>query len=109
MNLGKGTRAGATVLAGLLTFSLSVPAHADSATYGNSLHGASTNETLELRYTGAAWNYAGSGHAGAWFKYVRNGKQLTYKEVTQGRVEDKIWDSPKWGDKGRTYFYWGSK
>ena len=92
------------MIAGALTLGASNMAFA--ASFGNSLNGASSNEVLQIRYNGAAWNYSGSGYKNASFKYTRNGKTLLSKTATSGKVSGSVWDDLRWGDKYTTYFSW---
>ncbi|AOZ72073.1 hypothetical protein BK816_01150 [Boudabousia tangfeifanii] len=79
-----------------------------AATFGNNLNGASSVEVLQVKYNGAAWNYAGSGYKNAWFKYSRNGKTLMYKTVNRGRVTGSVWDNLwDWSKSQTTKFNWG--
>jgi len=95
---------GTLMIAGALALGCSNMACA--ASFGTSLNGASSNEYLEIRYEGAAWNYAGSGYKNAYFTYSRNGKTLLSKTATSGKVTGGVWDDLRWGDKYTTVFTW---
>ena len=82
-------------------------ADASVSRFGTAKCGASSEERYQVQYVGAAWNYPGSGHRKAGFRYTRGGKTISMKEVSNGRVTDTVWDSfTQWGDSGRTYFNW---
>ena len=95
---------GTLMLAGVLT--LGVTSTAFAKDFGTDLNGASSNEYLEIRYEGAAWNYEGSGYKNASFKYTRNGKTLLAKTATSGKFTGGVWYDLRWGDKYTTYFSW---
>ena len=77
-----------------------------AASFGSSSSGASSVESLQIRYNGAAWNYSNSPYKSTSFKYVRNGKTLTNKVAYNGKVTDSVWDDLRWGDKYTTKFSW---
>ena len=80
-----------------------------AATFGNSYNGASSEEVLQVKYDGAAWNYPGSGYSWASFKYSRDGKTLLTKTAYHGKVTGSVWDDLiRWGDKYRTKFTWNN-
>ena len=58
----------ALVLALTLTIGFGTVVYA--TTYGNLKNGASTEEVLQVKYNGAAWNYSNSGYDWASFKYT---------------------------------------
>lgn len=91
-------------LTGLAITTPSVTANA--ATFGNSNSGASSTESMQIRYTGAAWNYSKSPYKSTSFKYTRNGKTLLSKTAYNGKVTGSVWDDLRWGNKYTTKFSW---
>lgn len=95
------------VLMVAFALTIGVTSMAYAASFGSSLNGASTEEVLQVKYNGAAWNYSGSGYRNASFKYTRNGKTLLSKTATSGKVTGSVWDDLiHWGDKYTTKFSW---
>ena len=94
----------AIISAVFLTLSSSV---ACAATFGNKYSGASSVETMQVRYTGSAWNYKKSRYKSTYFKYVRGSRTLLYRFVSNGKVTGSVWDDMRWGNKYTTRFYWG--
>lgn len=93
---------------GLLTSALVVGAVSVSATtFGNSSSGASSTESYQIKYNGAAWNRDDSKYQSTFFKYTRNGITLTNKVAFNGKVTDSVFDDLRWGDKYTTKFSWG--
>lgn len=84
---------------------ISIPSNALAASFGNSSNGASTKETAQLYYSGAAWNYSGSGYKFASFKYTSEGKTLLTKTARSGKVTGGVWDSLNW-NAPKTTFSW---
>jgi len=78
-----------------------------AASFGDSKSGASTKESYQIKYNGAAWNYKSSKYRSTFFKYTRNGKTLTNKVAYSSKVTDSVWDDLRWGDKYTTKFSWG--
>ncbi|UTR14254.1 hypothetical protein MM221_17055 [Salipaludibacillus sp. LMS25] len=76
------------------------------ATFGNSNSGASSTEVFEVRYNGAAWNYAASPYKYTSFKYTRDGRTLLSKTAYSSKVTGSVWDDIRWGDKYTTKFNW---
>ncbi|BCU51839.1 hypothetical protein ACUW9N_000016 [Staphylococcus auricularis] len=79
---------------------------ADAYTYGNAASGASTDESWNIKYNGAAWNYSKSKYRSTSFKYVRSGRTLMIKTAYNGKVTGSVWDDIRWGKKYNTKFYW---
>lgn len=96
------------VLSGLIlsVFSLFSTATVFAATFGNSVSGASSNEVLQIRYDGSAWNYIDSPYQYTSFSYTRNGKTLMNKTAYNGKVTGSVMDDLRWGDKYTTVFNW---
>lgn len=88
-----------------LTFALGSVAYA--ASFGNEKNGASSEEVLQVKYNGAAWNYSGSGYNWASFTYSRNGRTLLSKTAYSGKVTGSVWDDLiHWGEEYTTLFSW---
>lgn len=77
-----------------------------AATFGNSSSGASSTESFQIRYDGAAWNYSSSPYKSTSFTYSRNGRTLMNKVAYNGKVTGSVWDDLRWGDKYTTKFNW---
>jgi hypothetical protein len=91
----------------LLVGTIGVSANtASAATFGGSSSGASSVESFQLRYDGAAWNYSNSLYKSTSFKYKRDGRTLTSKTAYSTKVTDSVWDSLIPGDSHTTYFSW---
>lgn len=82
----------------------STPAFA--ASFGDRNSGASSVESFQIRYTGAAWNYPKSKYKSTSFKYARNGRTLMNKIAYNGKVSGSVWDDLRWGKKYNTKFTW---
>jgi len=82
-------------------------ANASATTYGDASSGASNEESFQIRYNGAAWNYGSSPYQSTSFTYTRNGTVLMKKTAYNGKVSGSVWDDLRWGDKYTTKFYWG--
>ncbi len=95
---------GTMLVVGILTLGGVNTAYA--ASFGNSLNGASSEEVLQIRYNGAAWNYSKSGYKNASFKYTRDGRTLLSRTATNGKVTGSVWDDLRWGNKYVTHFSW---
>lgn len=103
----KSTKKRFAGLASALVLATGLAVTASAYYGGDSLCGASSYEVLQVKYNGAAWNYAGSGYSYAWFKYTRNGKTLLYKYTNSGKVTGSVWDDLiHWGDAYTTNFKW---
>jgi hypothetical protein len=76
------------------------------ATFGDSSSGASSVESFQIKYDGAAWNYSSSKYKSTSFKYTRDGRTLLSKTAYNGKVTGSVWDDLRWGDKYTTYFSW---
>lgn len=77
------------------------------ATFGNSATGASSVETYQVKYEGAAWNYSTSPYKSTSFKYTRDGRTLLSKTAYSTKVTGSVWDDLiRWGDKYTTHFSW---
>jgi hypothetical protein len=76
------------------------------ATFGNSSSGASSVESFQIKYDGAAWNYSSSPYRSTSFKYTRNGRTLLSKTAYSSKVTGSVWDDLRWGDKYTTKFSW---
>ncbi|MED3625355.1 hypothetical protein P4482_07650 [Neobacillus thermocopriae] len=76
------------------------------ATFGDSTSGASSEESFQIKYNGAAWNYSKSKYQYTSFKYTRDGRTLLSKTAYNGKVTGSVWDDLRWGDKYTTYFSW---
>jgi hypothetical protein len=76
------------------------------ATFGNSASGASSVESFQIKYDGAAWNYSSSPYRSTSFKYTRNSRTLLSKTAYSSKVTGSVWDDLRWGDKYTTYFSW---
>ena len=74
--------------------------------FGNKYSGASTEEVLQIRYDGAAWNYKQSPYKSTSFIYTRNGKVLLQRTAFNGKVTGSVWDDIRWGSKFTTKFSW---
>lgn len=94
------------LLVASLTLGVTTAANAISASYGDSLCGASTTEILGVGYKGAAWRYSGSSYKWAKFSYSRDNKVIVSRITYGGKVSAFIWDDPRWGDKYVTKFSW---
>ena len=92
------------IVVSLLSLSLGLTAFA--ASFGNDSCGASSEEVLQIRYDGAAWNYTGSEYSWASFTYTRGDRTLMHKCVDEGKVTGSVWDDLRWGDKYTTRFSW---
>lgn len=79
---------------------------ASAASFGNFRSGASSIESYEYIYDGAAWNYYNSAYDWTSFKYSRDGRTLLSKTSYSSRVEGTVNDDLRWGDKYRTIFNW---
>ncbi|SDD32291.1 hypothetical protein SAMN05421663_10943 [Terribacillus halophilus] len=79
---------------------------ADAASFGNSSSGASSVESFQIKYNGAAWNYSNSAYKSTSFKYTRNGRTLLSKTAYTSKVTGSVWDDLRWGDKYTTKFTW---
>ncbi|MEB5648528.1 hypothetical protein [Mammaliicoccus sciuri] len=77
-----------------------------AASFGDANSGASSKESMQIRYNGAAWNYAKSKVKSTSFKYTRNGRTLMNKTAYNGKVTGSVWDDVRWGDKYNTKFNW---
>ncbi|MCD8794991.1 hypothetical protein MUA77_12720 [Mammaliicoccus sciuri] len=77
-----------------------------AASFGNASSGASSNESMQIKYNGAAWNYSKSKYKSTSFKYARNGRTLMSKTAYNGKVTGSVWDDVRWGDKYNTKFTW---
>lgn len=77
-----------------------------AASYGDSTSGASTKESFQIKYDGAAWNYSSSKYKSTSFKYTRDGRTLLSKTAYSSKVTGSVWDDLAWGDKYTTYFSW---
>lgn len=78
-----------------------------AATFGTSKNGASSTEVFQVKYNGAAWNYAKSGYRNASFKYTRGGRTLLSKTATSGKVTGSVWDNlVDWSESATTKFSW---
>lgn len=77
-----------------------------AASFGDSSSGASSTESYQIRYTGAAWNYSSSNYKSTSFKYTRDGKTLMSKTAYDSKVTGSVWDDLLWGEKYTTKFYW---
>lgn len=100
----KAKRLASTVL---MTSALVVGAvSASAATFGSTSSGASSKESWQIKYNGAAWNYDKSKYRSTSFKYTRNGITLTNKVAFNGKVTDSVLDDLRWGDKYTTKFSW---
>jgi hypothetical protein len=89
------------------TIGLGASSTADAASFGTSASGASSQESLQIRYNGAAWNYSKSPYNSTWFKYSRNGRTLLSKTAYNGKVTGSVWGDLRWGGKYTTKFNWG--
>lgn len=79
-----------------------------AANFGNSSSGASSVESFQIKYDGAAWNYSSSPYKSTFFKYTRDERTLLYKSASNGKVTGSVWDDLiHWGDKYTTVFNWG--
>lgn len=92
------------LIVGLLTLGSASVAFA--ATFGDSSSGASSVESFQIKYDGAAWNYSSSPYQYTSFTYSRNGKTLMNKVAYSGKVTGSVWDDLRWGDKYTTKFNW---
>lgn len=79
---------------------------ASAATFGTSSSGASTEESFQIKYNGAAWNYSSSKYKSTSFKYTRDGRTLLSKVAYSSKVTGSVWDDLRWGDKYTTKFSW---
>lgn len=79
---------------------------ASAATFGDSNSGASSVESYQIKYDGAAWNYAGSRWQSTSFKYTRNGKTLLSRTAYSSKVTGSVWDNLLPGETRTTYFNW---
>lgn len=95
---------GSLVLVGIIT--LGVTGVVEAASFGNSSSGASTKESFQIKYDGAAWNYSSSPYKSTSFTYSRNGKTLMNKVAYSSKVTGSVWDDLRWGDKYTTKFNW---
>lgn len=92
-----------------LALSLSLVLGTGSAfakSFGNPSSGASSKESYQIRYDGAAWNYKSSPYKSTSFKYARNGRTLMSKTAYSSKVTGSVWDDLRWGDKYNTKFSW---
>lgn len=77
-----------------------------AATFGDACSGASSQEILQIKYEGAAWNDSCSPYIYTAFEYSRNGKVLLTKYAYNGKVTGSVWDDLRWGEKYTTKFRW---
>lgn len=77
-----------------------------AATFGDACSGASSQEILQIKYEGAAWNYSCSPYLYTAFEYSRNGKVLLKKNAYNGIVTGFVWDDLLWGEMFTTKFRW---
>ncbi|MEH7201677.1 hypothetical protein [Bacillus safensis] len=79
---------------------------ASAASFGNSSSGASSVESWQIIYNGAAWNYSKSKYKSTSFKYTRDGRTLLTKTAYRGKVTGSVMDDLRWGNKYTTKFTW---
>ncbi|MGM9986956.1 MAG: hypothetical protein ACI35O_06965 [Bacillaceae bacterium] len=77
-----------------------------AASFGNSSSGASSVESFQIKYDGAAWNYSSSAYKSTSFKYARDGRTLLSKTAYSSKVTGSVWDDLRWGDQYTTKFTW---
>lgn len=77
-----------------------------AASFGNSVSGASTVESFQIKYNGAAWNYKNSPYKSTSFRYKRANRTLLTKTAYSGKVTGSVWDDVRWGEKYKTIFSW---
>lgn len=78
-----------------------------AASFGTRKNGASSKEVLQVKYDGAAWNYAKSGYKNASFKYTRGGRTLLSRTAKSGKVTGSVWDDlVNWSGSATTKFSW---
>ena len=91
------------LLAGSL---IMISSSAEAGTFGSSYNGASSYETAQIRYDGAAWNYSSSPYKYAAFQYSRGGRTLMYKTAYSGKITGWVADDLRIGSQYTTYFNW---
>lgn len=105
------TKYGKKITALLLALALTVisGSAAFASSFGNDMNGASSEEVLQVKYNGAAWNYENSGYSWASFTYSRNGRTLLSKTAYNGKVTGSVWDDLiHWGEAYTTHFNWNN-
>ncbi|TKD70755.1 hypothetical protein [Pseudalkalibacillus hwajinpoensis] len=96
------------IISGLVVgaMGLGIGSTASAASFGYSASGASSVESYEIRYDGAAWNYYSSPYKWTSFKYSRDGRTLLSKTAYSSKVTGSVYDDLRWGDKYNTKFNW---
>ena len=79
---------------------------ASAASFGNASSGASSVESLQIKYDGEAWNYSSSPYKYTSFTYKRDNRTLLTKTAYTGKVTGSVWDDLRWGEKYTTKFSW---